>query len=120
MEITIEWDQRVAGREPGQRETVEETPFITACIAQGRCAVIAPPAPAPVFEDPASALAVVEETAKAAKAKFDADQAEQAQIDAHRAAAVDAALKADEDAKAVLAAADAALAALQPIVTPEA
>ncbi len=98
-QVTIEWTQRVAGRMPGTVETVEETAFITACISQRRCdLVVDAPAPAPilgVFEDPASALKAAEEKAEA---------------DAAKAVALAAAQKADEDAKAALVAADAALA----------
>ncbi len=114
-EIKIQWEQRVAGRMPGDIETIEESPFIAACILQRRCKVVAPAA-APivgVFEDPASVLAQAEEKAHAAQAKLDAD----------RAAAVDAAQAADDDAKTALAAADAALAAAEapePEVTPSA
>ncbi len=81
-EVTIVWDQHVAGRDVGYTETVEETPFIAACIAQLRCHVIAGVASAPVpaapmsytlpdpivgvFEDPASVIA--EAAAKVAEA----------------------------------------------------
>lgn len=54
-EITIRWNQRVAGRFPGTVETVENTAFVRACIGQGRCDDITPPAlpiepELPVFE----------------------------------------------------------------------
>lgn len=39
-EITVRWDQRVAGRHPGAIETAEKTPFLLGCLAQGRCTLL--------------------------------------------------------------------------------
>lgn len=51
-EVTIRWDQRVAGRNIGDVETVEETSFIAACVKQLRCHVVSGPVVAPVVEAP--------------------------------------------------------------------
>lgn len=45
--VTLMWDQRVAGREPGDVETVEETPFIIGCLANLRCHIIDAPETSP-------------------------------------------------------------------------
>lgn len=71
-EITVEWSHKVAGREAGQTETVEDGLFIRGAIAGGHAVQIAGPEiiepvvtsvytlPDPivgVFEDPASVMA---------------------------------------------------------------
>jgi hypothetical protein len=38
--VTIEWQVKAAGRSPGQKETVERTPFVEALIKQGRVLVL--------------------------------------------------------------------------------
>lgn len=58
-EITIRWNQRVAGRFPGTVETVENTDFIRACIGQGRCDSVGYEPEAPVAE-PADLVEVVD------------------------------------------------------------
>lgn len=45
--VTIQWDQRVAGREPGDIETVEETFFILGCLQNLRCHIIDAPEAGP-------------------------------------------------------------------------
>lgn len=40
-EVTVRWNQRVLGREPGHIETVELTPLIEGCLTQGRCVQVA-------------------------------------------------------------------------------
>lgn len=38
--IVVQWDMRANGREVGDEELVDRTPFIEACIEQGRVRVI--------------------------------------------------------------------------------
>lgn len=40
-EVRIRWTQRVAGRHPGDTETLELTPWVEAVIAAGRAVVLA-------------------------------------------------------------------------------
>lgn len=76
-QITIEWTHKVAGREAGQTETVEDGLFVRGAIAGGHAVQISGPEasepavspitlpdPVPaaivgVFEDPASVMAEV-------------------------------------------------------------
>jgi len=39
-EVTIEWTQRAAGRQVGDVETVELTPFVQGCIDGGKVKVV--------------------------------------------------------------------------------
>jgi hypothetical protein len=55
-EITVRWNQRVAGRFPGYMETAEETPFLLGCLANNRCELV-PVIPAlPALAEPAVEL----------------------------------------------------------------
>lgn len=56
MPVTIQWTQRAAGRDVGDQETVELTPFVQGCLDQGRVFIVPDPAVAPeahVFPEPA-------------------------------------------------------------------
>lgn len=56
--VKIEWTQRTAGREIGDQEEVELTPFVEACLEQGRVFIVQNPivgfsdeAEAPVIDE---------------------------------------------------------------------
>lgn len=76
--ITIKWEQRILGRNPGDIEETEVTPFISALLFQGRVSLVSgkvdltPPAPqypeaaveAPVSPEPTFEAEVEAEVAK--------------------------------------------------------
>lgn len=82
-QITIRWEQRVLGRNPGEIEETEVTPMITALLQQGRVSLVsgkvdvtplAPKYPEPIVEAPVSPEAtkvVVAKGGKGAKAGAD-------------------------------------------------
>lgn len=49
MSVTIRWTQRAAGRNVGDTETVERTPFIEGVLSAGRAFVVSEDLPESVF-----------------------------------------------------------------------
>lgn len=77
-QITIKWEQRVLGRNPGDIEETEVTPMITALLQQGRVSLVsgkvdvtplAPQYPEPIVEAPVSPEPTFEAEVEAEVAK---------------------------------------------------
>lgn len=65
MSVTIQWTQRAAGRQVGEQETVELTPFVQGCLDQGRAFIVPDPIVGfspHVFPEPAVEAVVSDES----------------------------------------------------------